>query len=97
LSPNWSNKRWQSVEHFNEVQRKWSIAGFIIALLGGIFWFQFLQDVSEFTEAEALQMKEQRQELQDRLETIEDPEQRKQLEAVIKFQRELQTELEKQQ
>ena len=93
----WRNKRWQSVEHFNEVQRKWSIAGVVIAVIGSFLWFQFLQDVSEFTEEEALQMQEQREELQDRLETIEDPEQRRQLEAIIKFQQELQTELEKQQ
>ena len=93
----WRNKRWQSVEHFNEVQRKWSIAGIVIAVIGSFLWFQFVQDMSEFTEEEALQMQEQREELQDRLETIEDPEQRRQLEAIIKFQQELQTELEKQQ
>lgn len=23
----WQNKRWESVEHFNEVQRKWSLWG----------------------------------------------------------------------
>lgn len=27
----WQSGRWQSVEHFNAVQRKWSIAGFVFA------------------------------------------------------------------
>jgi hypothetical protein len=93
----WRNKRWKSVEHFNEVQRKWSIAGLVFALLSGFLWFQFVQDASEFSEAEALQMEEQRQELRDKLDTIEDPEQRKQLEAIIQFQEQLQEELEKSQ
>jgi hypothetical protein len=90
----WRNKRWESVERFNEVQRKWSIAGLAFALLSGFLWFQFLQDASEFSEEEALQMEEQRQELRDKLDTIEDPEQRKQLEAIIQFQEQLQEELE---
>jgi hypothetical protein len=25
----WKNKHWESVEHFNNVQKKWDIAGFI--------------------------------------------------------------------
>ena len=29
----WQNKRWSSVEHFNSVQKKWSIAGVIIVPL----------------------------------------------------------------
>jgi hypothetical protein len=93
----WKNKRWKSVEHFNEVQRKWSIAGIVFALLSGFIWFQFVQDASEFSEEEALQMEEQRQELRDKLDTIEDPEQRKQLEAIIQLQEQLQEELEKSQ
>lgn len=28
----WRNKRWKSVEHFNEVQRKWSFWGLLIVL-----------------------------------------------------------------
>lgn len=38
----WQNKKWRSVEHFNEVQRKWSIAGLIFAaifLLLFFLWF----------------------------------------------------------
>lgn len=29
----WQNKRWESVEHFNRVQRKWSIAAAILVLV----------------------------------------------------------------
>jgi len=25
----WKNKEWESVEHFNRVQKKWDIAGFV--------------------------------------------------------------------
>ena len=33
----WQNKRWDSVEHFNSVQRRWSIAGLIVVVgIGGI-------------------------------------------------------------
>lgn len=35
----WKNKKWQSVEHFNNVQRKWSIASlivFIVSIIIGI-------------------------------------------------------------
>lgn len=31
----WNNKKWESVEHFNRVQRKWDIAGFIFAIVMG--------------------------------------------------------------
>jgi hypothetical protein len=40
----WRNKKWESLEHFRRVQRKWSIWGFIILLVsllataGGIFY-----------------------------------------------------------
>ena len=33
----WKNKRWDSVEHFNRVQKNWSIAGlvlFLVAIVG---------------------------------------------------------------
>ena len=30
----WRNKRWESVEHFRRVQRRWAIAGVILLLLG---------------------------------------------------------------
>lgn len=32
----WKNKQWQSVEHFNSVQKKWAIAGLILFILGVI-------------------------------------------------------------
>ena len=34
----WKNKRWQSVEHFNRVQKRWSIAGLVIVAISlGLF------------------------------------------------------------
>jgi hypothetical protein len=35
----WRNKRWNSVAHFNEVQRKWSFWGviFVVAVFGILF------------------------------------------------------------
>lgn len=40
----WQNKRWQSVEHFNRVQRRWGIAGtalLLFAVLGmASIWYQ---------------------------------------------------------
>ena len=30
----WRNKKWDSVEHFKSVQRKWAIAGLVILVLG---------------------------------------------------------------
>lgn len=33
----WRNKRWESLEHFNRVQRKWSVwGGIIIGGIGGL-------------------------------------------------------------
>ncbi len=29
----WQNKKWESVEHFQKVQRRWSIVGFIIFMV----------------------------------------------------------------
>jgi len=29
----WRNKRWDSVEHFNKIQRRWAIAGLIVILI----------------------------------------------------------------
>jgi hypothetical protein len=28
----WRNKRWESLEHFNQVQRRWSVWGAIIVI-----------------------------------------------------------------
>ena len=30
----WQNKEWQSIEHFQDVQKKWTIAGLIVFVLG---------------------------------------------------------------
>ena len=30
----WQNKRWESIEHFHAVQKKWAIAGIICASIG---------------------------------------------------------------
>lgn len=35
----WENKRWESVEHFQRVQRNWSIWGFVILVLGFVLAF----------------------------------------------------------
>jgi hypothetical protein len=38
----WRNKRWDSLEHFRRVQRKWSVAGLLAAaLLLGLGYFGF--------------------------------------------------------
>jgi hypothetical protein len=34
----WRNKRWDSVEHFKRVQRKWAISGLVIWIAGFGFW-----------------------------------------------------------
>lgn len=43
----WRNRRWDSIEHFKRVQRRWSVAGFVLlmasaslfgAFFGGIFY-----------------------------------------------------------
>lgn len=33
----WQNKKWQSVEHFHAVQRKWALAGVIVLILTFVF------------------------------------------------------------
>ena len=34
----WQNGRWDSVEHFKRVQRRWAIAGLVIWLGGAVLW-----------------------------------------------------------
>ncbi len=29
----WRNKKWESIEHFNAVQKKWTYAGYIVGLI----------------------------------------------------------------
>ena len=35
----WRAKRWNSVEHFKDVQRKWAIAGVVVLVLSVVFGF----------------------------------------------------------
>lgn len=37
----WRNKPWQSVEHFNATQRKWSIAGLVVLIVSIVFFVVF--------------------------------------------------------
>ena len=46
----WKNKEWESVEHFNRVQRKWSIAGFIFVIVMGVFMAVSLQAYNDYIE-----------------------------------------------
>ena len=46
----WKNRRWDSVDHFNRVQRRWSIGGLVVWLLpilfvavASLFWSDELQ------------------------------------------------------
>ena len=48
----WKSKRWESVERFREVQRKWAIAGLIVAVVSGVLWIAmavlgFLESATE--------------------------------------------------
>lgn len=38
----WRNKRWESIEHFNSVQRKWSIAALIVYLIAALLTALFI-------------------------------------------------------
>lgn len=35
----WKNKEWQSIEHFNKIQKRWATAGVIVLLLMLLFAF----------------------------------------------------------
>ena len=37
----WQNKHWDSVEHFNEVQKIWTIVGVVLAIIGFVLGFLF--------------------------------------------------------
>ena len=48
----WQNKKWESVEHFNKTQRKWSIAGLLLivgAFLLGIVVVLVVAFATDFT------------------------------------------------
>ena len=59
----WQAKKWDSVEHFNEVQKKWSIAG--VVLLVAIFVITFISvilvviAIDPVTRVQEEQMREQ--------------------------------------
>ena len=40
----WKNKRWDSIAHFNEVQRRWSFWG--VALIGGVMMLGILAAIA---------------------------------------------------
>ena len=44
----WKNKKWDSVEHFNRVQRKWSVAGIIFVIVMSIFIAYSLQAYNDY-------------------------------------------------
>jgi Cytochrome oxidase complex assembly protein 1 len=53
----WRNKRWDSVEHFKRVQRKWAIAGVIVWIGGiGIFAASFVGAFSILKNSEAYKL-----------------------------------------
>jgi hypothetical protein len=53
----WRNKRWDSVEHFKRVQRKWAIAGLILWIAGiALFAASFLGAFAVLKHSEAYQM-----------------------------------------
>ncbi len=37
----WQNKQWDSIEHFNSVQKIWAIVGLVLAIVGFILGFLF--------------------------------------------------------
>ena len=54
----WRNKRWDSVEHFKRVQRKWAISGLVIWIAGFGFWAAiFFGTFSILRHSEAYQMR----------------------------------------
>ncbi len=53
----WRNKRWDSVEHFKRVQRKWTIAGLIVWIAAFALWGAVLiGSISLLKHSEAYQM-----------------------------------------
>ncbi|MFC1952621.1 ribonuclease G [Chloroflexota bacterium] len=34
----WKSKRWESIEHFKQVQKQWSLGGLIFAGVGVVVW-----------------------------------------------------------
>lgn len=38
----WKNKHWDSLEHFNRVQRRWSLWGIILTLVSSIIFIAII-------------------------------------------------------
>ncbi len=47
----WQNKKWNSVEHFQSVQKKWA-AGLLIVVIAGMFWGMFSPALIKKTSAQ---------------------------------------------
>ncbi|NRB40582.1 MAG: hypothetical protein HRU20_19295 [Pseudomonadales bacterium] len=75
----WRNKRWSDIEHFQDVQRKWRIAGGIFFLLSLYLGFSTMSDIIDITPEQMQEFEQTNQALRETLDTIEDPEQRKQM------------------
>lgn len=82
----WNNKSWDSAEHFNLVQRRWTMAGAAVTLVLAVvipLWVAntaHQQKMQEQAEAQMLQQAQQtqQQERQDYLDSIKDPAEREQ-------------------
>ncbi|MDP2227178.1 MAG: hypothetical protein Q8J78_06845, partial [Moraxellaceae bacterium] len=81
----WQNKRWDSVEDFNKVQRRWGIAGLVLTIIGiwsvykAIYFVQ--ENVTAEIEKQARMSDDEREaQRQEVLDGIEDPKLRQQME-----------------
>lgn len=83
----WQNRQWDDVEHFNRVQRYWSLTGLLFAVLGLWIYWSSLSAMNEMVDEQGV-LKEEF------IESIQDEKQR---EALIQFQQQLKEELKKQQ
>jgi len=83
----WQNRNWESVEHFNRVQRRWSIAGSILTVFAVWSYYSGLMAVDDMVDENGV--------IKDGyIETMQDKDQR---EALKQLQQKFQEELEKQQ
>jgi hypothetical protein len=46
----WRNRRWDSVEHFNRVQRRWGLVGLVLAILVTWYVFGVMDDIRQVGE-----------------------------------------------
>lgn len=37
----WTARKWESIEHFKRVQRNWALAGWILFIIGVLFWVAY--------------------------------------------------------